>query len=223
MAWEQIEQRLQKAFTVKIGFPAGTIWLPDERLSIDDWLESIAQSDEELHELEIPRIRFLQNRWRIDQLVELEWDEAFANRRVILDMQVGQRAYILFSDWKDYLVVAALEPKDEPTLYQAIVDKLLENRSFVRTRPTHVTNHRPDLIAEVVLHGGTERRPQRRPASEFTQLAAVSESSWRQFVSDVLGGWIGKWLTPPEIGFWHEESPEPITKAAEARVTDRAA
>jgi hypothetical protein len=137
-------------------------------------------------------------------------------------MQVGQRAYILFSDWKDYLVVAALEPKDEPTLYQALVDKLLENRSFVRTRPSHITNHRPDLIAEVVLLG-IERRPRPRPAAEFAQLAAVSESSWKQFVSDVLGGWIGKWLTPPEIGFWHEESPEPITKVAEARVNDRAA
>jgi hypothetical protein len=222
MAWEQIEQRLQKAFTVKVAFPAGTIWLPVERLSIDDWLESIAQSDEELHELDIPRIRFLQNRWRIEQLAELEWDEAFANRRVILAMHVGQRAYILFSDWKDYLVVAALEPKDEPTLYQALVDKLLENRSFVRTRPSHIRNHRPDLIAEVVLHG-TERLPRPRPAPEFAQLAAVSESSWKQFVSDVLGGWIGRWLTPPEIGFWHEEGPEPITKTAEARRNDRAA
>jgi hypothetical protein len=222
MAWEQIENRLQKAFTVQVAFPAGTIWLPEERLSIDDWLESIAQSDEELSELEIPRIRFLQNRWRIDQLVELEWDEAFANRRVILAMYMGRRAYILFSDWKDYLVVAALQPKDEPTLYQALIDKLLENRSFVRTRPSHMTNHRPDLIAEVALLGA-ERRPRSRPAPESAQLAAVSESSWKLFVSDVLGGWIGKWLTPPEIGFWHEDKPEPLSEVSEARMNDRAA
>src|SRR5207344_2090360 len=123
MAWEQIEQRLQKPFTVKVTFPSGSIRLPEERLSIDDWLASIAESDEELDELQIPRIRFLQNRWPINRLVELEWDEAYANRRVILTMYVGKRAYIWFSDWRDYIVVAALEPKDEPTLYQAIVDK----------------------------------------------------------------------------------------------------
>jgi len=211
MAWEHIEQRLQKAFTVEVAFPVGAIWLPEERLSIDDWLESIAETDEELDELQIPRIRFLQNRWAIDQLVELEWDEAFANRRVILAMYVGQSAYILFSDWKDYLVVAALEPKDEPTLYQAIVDKVLENRIFVRTLPSHITNYRPDLIAEVVLHG-KERRPRPRPGPEFTGLAAVGESSWKQFLSDVLVGWIPKWLALPEIGFWHEEEPDPVTK-----------
>ena len=211
MAWEQIEQRLQKAFTVKVAFPVGAIWLPEERLSIDDWLESIAESDEELDELQIPRIRFLQNRWRIDQLVELEWDEAFANRRAILAMYVGQRAYILFSDWKDYLVVAALEPKDEPTLYQAIVDKLLENPIFVRTLPSHITTYRPDLTAEVVWHG-KERRPHTRPEPEFTRLAAVGESSWKQFLSDVLVGWIPRWLALPEIGFWHEDEEETQTK-----------
>jgi hypothetical protein len=215
MAWEHIEQRLQKAFTVKVAFPAGTIWLPDERLSIDDWLESIAESDEELFELQIPRIRFLQNRWLTDQLVELEWDEAFANRRVILVMYVGQRAYILFSDWKDYLVVAALEPKDEPTLYQAIVDKLLENRSFVRTVPSHITNHRPDLIAEVVM-AAKERRARPRPAPEFAQPVGVGESSWKQFLSDVLVGWIPKWLALPEIGFWHEETQDTLAEIDEA-------
>jgi len=211
MAWEQIEHKLQKALTVKVEFPAGTIWLPEERLSIDDWLQSVAESDKELDELQIPRIRFLQNRWPIERLVELEWDEAFANRRVILAVDVGQRAYILFSDWKDYLVVAALEPKDEPTLYQAIVDKLLENRFFVRTVPSHTTNYRPDLIGEVVLHG-EDRRPPPRSTAEFTRLAAVGQSSWKQFLSDVLVGWIPLWLAPPEIGFWHEEIPEPVTK-----------
>src|SRR5215471_8186717 len=146
MAWEHIEERLKKALTVKVAFPNGTIWVPDTQLTIDDWLESIAESDEELRELEIPRIRFLQNRWPIDRLVELEWDDEFSNRRAILAMYVGRRAYILFSDWTDYLVIAALEPKHKPSLYRAVIGKILENRGFVPTRPTRVINDRSDLV-----------------------------------------------------------------------------
>src|SRR4051812_42055387 len=102
MAWEKIDEKLKNALTVKIAFPGGTIWLPDRHLSIDDWLTSIAETDEELQELNIPRIRFLQNHWRMDRLVELEWNDEFSNKRVILAMYVGQRAYILFSDWSEY-------------------------------------------------------------------------------------------------------------------------
>jgi hypothetical protein len=131
MAWEGIEERLKKAFTVKVSFRAGAIGFPDTRLTIDDWLESIAESDEELLELEIPRIQFLENRWLIDELVQLEWDDDFSNRRAILAMYVGRRAYILFSDWTEYLVIAALGPKDKPALYRAVVGNILENRSFV--------------------------------------------------------------------------------------------
>src|SRR5246127_561726 len=106
MAWENIEERLKKALAVKVSFPAGTIWLPASHLSIDEWLTSIAETDGEIRELNnIPRIRFLQNRWRIDQLVELEWNDAFSSRRVIAAMYVGERAYILFSDWTDYQVI----------------------------------------------------------------------------------------------------------------------
>ena len=112
MTWEKIEERLKKSLNVKVSFPAGTIWLPDSHLSIDEWLTSIAQTDEEIRELNnIPRIRFLHNRWRFDPLVELEWEDAFLSRRVIVAMYAGDRAYILFSDWTDYQVIAALEPK----------------------------------------------------------------------------------------------------------------
>ena len=72
MAWEGIEEKLKTALTVKVSFPAGTIWLPDHHLSIDDWLTSISETDEELSELDLPRIRFLQNRWPIEKLVELQ-------------------------------------------------------------------------------------------------------------------------------------------------------
>src|SRR6266481_886597 len=150
MAWEKIEEELKNSLTVKVSFPGGTIWLPDRHLSIDDWLTSIAHTDEELRELNIPRIQFLQNRWPIDQLLKLEWDDDFSSRRVIVAMYIGQRAYILFSDWSEYQVVAAVEPKDNPSLYQAVVGKLLKNRSFIPVRPTRVKNRRPDLLPDFV-------------------------------------------------------------------------
>ena len=77
----------------------------------------------------------------------------------------------------------------------------------------------------MVLHG-KERRLRPRPAPAFIRVAAVGQSSWERFLSDVLGGWIPVWLALPEIGFWHEEQPEPVTKVAEAETRmkyDRAA
>src|SRR5262249_6070744 len=190
MAWERIEEKLKKALTVKVSFPAGTIWLPETHLSIDDWLESIAESDEELYELEIPRIRFLQNRWPITGLVELEWDDAFSNRRVILGMDVGRRAYILFSDWTEYLVIAALEPRDKPSLYRAVAGKLLENRGFVPTPPTRIINHRPDLVSEIALFPrDVDLGEPIKPAPVFPELSTLGRSAWKRFLSDVLVGW----------------------------------
>jgi hypothetical protein len=219
MAWEDIEEKLKKALTVKVSFPAGTIWLPETQLSIDDWLESMAESDEELRELEIPRLRFLQNRWLIDELVELEWDGEFSNRRVILAMYVGPRAYILFSDGAHCLAIAALEPKDKPTLYRAVVGKILENRSFVPMPPMHVRNHRPDLVPEVAIWPRREDRAQQpEPRPVFAEVAGLDRSAWKGFLSDVLVGWIGKWLSLPELGFWHEEMPDSITKTNEREI-----
>lgn len=215
MAWEGIEERLKKALTVKASFRAGTIWFPDTQLTIDDWLESIAESDEELLELEIRRIRFLQNRWLIDELVQLEWDDEFSNRRAILAMYVGRRSYILFSDWTEYLVIAALEPKDKPSLYRAVVGNILDNRSFIPTRPTRILNHRPDLVPEVVP---LSKKQPREPGIVFPELSGLGRSAWKDFLSDVLGGWIIRWLNPPEFGFWHEETPDSITKTSEEEV-----
>src|SRR5215475_10787647 len=173
MAWETIKERLKKAFNVKVSFRAGTIWFPDTQLAIDDWLESIAESDEELLELEIPRIRFLQNRWPIDELVQLEWDEEFENRRAILAMYVGRRAYILFSDWTEYLVIAALEPKDKPTLYRAVIGNIMDNRRFVPTRPTRILNHRPDLVPEVVP---LSKKQPLEPGIVFPELSGLGRT-----------------------------------------------
>src|SRR5215472_7659779 len=119
MAWEGIEEKLKGALSVKISFPAGTVWLPDHHLSIDDWLTSIAQTDEELKELNIPRIRFLQNRWPIERLLQLEW-EGFASRRTMLAMYVGHQAYILFFDGFTYRPAGLVEPKDQPELYELV-------------------------------------------------------------------------------------------------------
>jgi len=218
MAWEGIEEKLKKALSVKVSFAEGTIWLPETHLSIDEWLGSIAETDEELRELEIPRIQFLQNRWPSEELVEFEWDDEFSNRRVILAMYVGQRAYILFSDWTDYLVIAALEPKGKPALYRVVIGKILANRSFVPTRPTHIKNHRPDLVPEVAPslgHRHREEGPEVRPVAE---LAGLGHPEWKGFMSDVLVGWIGKWLNRPELGFWHEEMPESITRTNEGEI-----
>ena len=218
MAWEHIEEKIRKALTVKVSLPGGTIWLPESHLTIDDWLQSIAETDEELRELEIPRIQFLQNRWPTEELVELEWDDEFSNRRLILAMYVGQRAYILFSDWTDYLVIAALEPRDKSSLYRTVIGKILENRSFVPTAPTHIKNHRPDLVPEIATsfkHGHRDEGPEARPVGE---LAGLGQSAWKGFLSDVFVGWIGKWLNMPELGFWHEEMPESITRTNQGEI-----
>lgn len=215
MAWEGIEERFKKAFTVKVSFRAGTIGFPDTRLTIDDWLESIAESDEEVLELEIPRIQFLENRWLIDELVQLEWDDEFSNRRAILAMYVGRRAYILFSDWTEYLVIAALEPKDKPALYRAVVGNILENRSFVPTRPTRILNHRPDVIPEVVP---LSKKQPPEPGLEFPELTGFGRSAWKEFLSDVLVGWIVTGINVPEFGFWHEDTPESVMSASEEEI-----
>jgi hypothetical protein len=220
MAWEKIDEKLKNALSVKIAFPAGTIWLPDHHLTIDEWLTSVAETDEELQELNIPRIRFLQNRWRMDRLVELEWDDEFTNKRVILAMYVGQRAYILFSDWSNYDVIAAVEPKDRPSLYRALIGKLLENPGFVAKPPTHVENRRPDLVPDFVFSvQSRDTEDVGGPGRPIDRMHAGSKfARWSAFLSDVLVGWIGKWLNLPELGFWHEDMPESITKTKEGEI-----
>ena len=211
MAWQNLEEKLEKALTVKVSFPNGTIWLPESHLTVDAWLESTAQTDEEIRELNIPRIRFLQNRWPIEPLLELEWDDQFANRRVIAAMYVHDRAYILFSDWAEYQVIAAIEPRDNSSLYRAVIGKLLENRSFIPTRPNNIRNRRPDLVPNV-LENWDAVETDMRPAGHPVYAKRTPAERWKRFLSDIFVGWIGKWLNLPEAGFWHEDTPESISR-----------
>src|SRR5689334_9983950 len=119
MSWEGIEERLEKPFTRKIDLARGTVWLPEDDLTIDQWLVSAAESDEELSELNIPAINFLQNWWPIEPLVELEWSKSF-DRRSVLAMYTRQRSYILFGDRFEYHVIAAIQPKHEASLYRVV-------------------------------------------------------------------------------------------------------
>jgi hypothetical protein len=129
MAWENIEERLQKPFKVVIPHDGGKISLPGGRLDVDEWLTSIAETDEELKELNVRRIRFLQNRWPIEKLLQLEWNGAIS-RKMVLAMYVHQRAYILTFDGLTFEVVGSLEPKDRPLLYQALVNNVLHDSRF---------------------------------------------------------------------------------------------
>src|SRR5262252_5323071 len=105
MSWENIEERLKKVFKVQISFPHGSVWLPDTHMTIYEWLTSAAETDDELRELNIQRIRFLQNRWPLEKLVELRWDNG-SNKRALSAMYASNRAYILFFDGLDYQLIA---------------------------------------------------------------------------------------------------------------------
>src|SRR5262249_18278740 len=151
MVWENIEERLKRAFKVKVVFPAGTIWLPDAHQDVDEWLTSMAETDEELRELDIPRMRFLRNRWPVEKLIEVEWDEQSSDRRTIWAMYVGTRAYILFSWGGEYQLIAAIEPKSKPALYRAVIGELLQNPNFVPERANKIKNYRPDLVPDALI------------------------------------------------------------------------
>jgi hypothetical protein len=215
VAWDNIEERLQRAFRIKLEFPSGIVWLPDPQLTVDDWLTLLAETDEELREINIRRIRFLQNRWPIEKLVDFSCDELF-NRRGIWAMYVRQRAYILFSDGFEYQLVAAIEPKDKPELYQAVIRKLLRNPEFVPGIATSIKFRRPDLVSEETIGelgslensaavAGLENLPDRMLAVPGAR--AHKES----YLSKLLVGWAGKWIDLPVLGFWHEEVPDSIT------------
>ena len=233
MMWEDIEEKLKKALPVTISLPYGTIWLPASHLTIDDWLTSIAKTDEELRELNIPRIRFLQNRWPIINLMELEWGDEFSNRRSIVAMDVGQRAYILFFDWSQYQVIAAVEPKDRPALYRAVIGKLLENRSFVPRRPTQIRYRRPDLVPELVPVSSTDSGKDKKESQVFggenfgglggpvdwMRPHSRPNERWRGFLSDILGGRIGRWLRPPEAGSTWYDMPKSMSDSDKGRLS----
>jgi hypothetical protein len=206
MAWENIEERLKKVFKVQISFPHGSVWLPDTHLTINEWLTSIAETDEELKELNIQRIRFLQNRWPVPKLIELRWDDS-SSKRAIFAMNAGTRAYILFFDGLDYQLIAAIEPRTNAALYRAVISKLLQNPSFVPVRPTSIKNYRPDLI------GDTETALATSEVSDIDWVDPASHAGKPKegLLSRLLVGWVGNWINLPVLGYWHHDGPDSIT------------
>ena len=149
MAWENVQERLKNCLQVKIDIAAGSVWLPEIQMDVDEWLYTLAETDHELQELDSPRVLFLQHRWPFERLLELEWDNQFSSRCTFWAMYVGRRAYIFITHGMHYQVVGAVEPKNEPTVYRALIGELLRNPKFVREYPTSVRNYRPDLIPDI--------------------------------------------------------------------------
>jgi len=111
-------------------------------------------------------------------------------------------------------VIAAVEPKNKPSLYRAVISKLLENRSFIPTRPTHIRNRHPDLVPDLMAVSHNDPGD----AVDAIQPASKRDERWKGFLSDVFVGWIGKWLNLPEVGFWHEDTPESISRTKKGEV-----
>jgi hypothetical protein len=145
MSWEGIEERLARSFTHRIQLPSGTVSLPDDDLTIEQWLISAAESDEELREIDIPAINFLQNLWPIESLAEFRWSKPL-DKRSLVALYVRDRAYILFGNRFEYHILAAVEPGHEPSLYRAVFESLLTNAQLMPERPAMVEIRRPDLI-----------------------------------------------------------------------------
>lgn len=225
MAWENIEERLKRALKVKVEFPAGSVWLGDAPVDINEWLTSIAETDEELTELDIPRLQFLQNRWTMEKLLDVEWEDKTLNRRTVWVMYVGRRAYLFFSDGIKYELVAAIEPKGNRMLYQAVISKLLQNPNFVPKVPIRIKDRHPDLLAEKPTKKPVERHVEPVFGGEnFGGLggpvdwmhpdsrSGMEHSSQKEgHLSKLLAGWIGRWIDLPLLGFLHGDVPDTIT------------
>jgi hypothetical protein len=193
MAWENIEARLAKAFSIRLSFPGGMVMLPASHLDIDEWLLSAAETDEELSELNIPRFRFLQNRWPIEKLVQFDWEnETSFSRLALYAMYLESRAYVLCTAGFRYQLIAAIEPRNEPALYRAVIRRVLQDPDFVPTPPTHIKIVRPGLIPE--LAGNVD------DALQSSKLPVRNG-----YVSNLLVGWIGPWVDLPVLGYWHED------------------
>lgn len=123
MPWTNIEERLKRPFGSEMPLHAGSLWFPSRKLDIDQWLVSAAESDEELRELEIPRIRFLENRWRMEELFDIERERRLG-ARTAWALHIGHRAYIIVSDGPEYRLAALLEPDDNPLLYREAAGRI---------------------------------------------------------------------------------------------------
>jgi hypothetical protein len=198
MPWTNVEERLGRVFSIRISFPSGVLALPSERLNIDEWLTTAAETDEELRELDIPRIRFLQNRWEIDEIVEFTWEtELSITRRSLWGMYVGRRAYILFSGGFKYHLIAAVEPRDAPELYEVVLRRLMQDHDLLPVPPTHTMIRRPDLVPELERIFRDAVQP-------------VSTPFVNHYLANLLVGWIGHWIDVPVFGYWHEDTAESI-------------
>jgi len=198
MPWEQIENRLAKAFPVRIESPGGVVFLPSSRLDIDEWLTSAAETDEELLELDIPRIQFLQNRWGFEKLVQFDLEKRTPySRRSLFAMNVGDRAYLMLTGGLQYQLIAAVEPRTEPSLVRAVISRLLNDREYFPAPPNLVRTVRRDLVADRVVR---------------TEAAELKTGESGHHLSEKLIGWIGPWLEAP-AGTWHQDEDVP-TRAA---------
>jgi len=200
MAWENIEGRLQRAFSTKIVFPMGTVWLPANELNIDEWLTSAAETEEESKELDIPRFRFLQNRFPNEKLLELEWEDRSIPRYTVWFMQVGTRAYILLSGLECH-AVAAIEPNSNPRLYQAVVRNILLSSTFTPAEPTRVKDRHPDLLPEEFIDGVLRER---KSGSLAAHSPFEQQKKQRGYFSQLLFGWVGGWFGLPVVGYYHD-------------------
>jgi hypothetical protein len=197
MAWENLEKRLQKGLPLRVSLAAGDIWLPETHINVDEWLTSLAETDEELRELNIPRMRFLQNRWPVELLLKMEWRNDKFSARLIWAVHVRNRTYLILYDGFDYHLIGAIEPGDSIALYQAVLARLLRDRNFVPEPPTTIKSRHPHFSLSAAA-AGTEGGPG----------PTASTPTKRSYLSDLLVGWIGDWIEFPVVGFYHEDATE---------------
>src|SRR5262245_21181260 len=149
MAWEQLEQRLNDIFKIQITFASGVVSLPSAALTLDEWMTSLAQTAEELRELNIPRMRFLQNRWRVEQLLKITWENP-PDLRSIWSMYVGDNAYLFMYDGIEYHVLASITPRTSDALFRSVIGELVQNRNVIPAHPAAIQIYRQDLVPEAV-------------------------------------------------------------------------
>jgi hypothetical protein len=223
MTWENLEQRLKQPLQARISFPDGTVWLPETRINVDEWLTSLAQTDEELKELNIPRMRFLQNRWPVELLLEIEWDNDKYRARRIWAMHVRNRTYLIFSDGVDYQLVAAIEPGDSHVLYNAVLGRILSSRNFVPEWPTSIKSRHPHLasVSKSAVSSGDLVSTAGAVAGKHGPMGSKpGKESYLSNLSELFIAWIGNWFEFPVSGFYHEEASDLISASERRRQFD---
>ena len=199
MSWENIETRLAKALTLKSWFPLGLLLLPDAPLDIDDWLVSIAETDEELLELNIPRVQFLHNRWPIQQVARFEWGQRFSfTFRTLWSMHMRDRDYFLLSHGFIYYLIARVQPGSELEMYRVVISRVLHDLRLLPTPPTRIISR----------FCGGEFDETFRGRSDAALFAPARTE--HHYLSDLMVGWIGPWINVPVVGYWHSDDIRPV-------------